>query len=178
MECKPSRQRRLGLHRKQTEPPTEIEVKFRAADVDSKRILACELLASGTPPKKQKLKAINFDTAADDLARKGISLRVRKAGRSGAVLCVKAPGMAGEAFARRESEVKVPDFEPRYEMLDDATAGEIKRHIGESRLEPRFETHVDRWKRTLPYGRSVLDVSLDRGEIMPVTCVYRLPRSK
>jgi triphosphatase len=109
------------------------------------------------------LRSVYFDTAACDLARSGLCLRVRNTGQ-GFIQTVKQRDGAG-GFIRGEWEVKVPDESIDIDALAKTPAGNVlegKLHV----LKPIFSTTVDRLARSCGIQGSLIEVSFDSGEIL------------
>lgn len=120
--------------------------------------------SSGFLPDHSKIAAqrsIYFDTADQRLAKAGLSLRIRRSGRT-RVQTVKADGAsAAGLFVRSEWERAVKDDIP---ILDDTTP--IPALLGKrtSALAPAFEVKIKRRTWTLSEGEAQIEMVLDRGE--------------
>lgn len=119
----------------------------------------------------KKLRAIYFDTAERDLAKRGMALRIRQVGRK-LIQTLKAPHLNGAVNGKlglqsfREFEAEVDDAEPSLTKIGDrALARELRREIW-PRLQPVFETQFDRTSWHIPFRGSEIEVSWDRGGII------------
>lgn len=123
------------------------------------------------------LRSTYFDTPGLDLARRGLTLRVRRAGGSW-IQTVKSrdSGTAG-LFERMEFECAVPDALPRLDRIPDpAVRAEIERELSGQPVEAVVETHVRRSHRVLRLEGSEIHCDIDIGEV--VTRRGRLPISE
>lgn len=145
----------------------ETEIKFRAEADDLTRLLASTYFTSSPQASDQQLRTRYFDTPADDLAREGIALRIRKAGRRGPVLGLKASLASGDSpFSRTEIEVRSPGLEPDLTLFDAETAAALDRIICQQPLHARFETAFRRRAVQLAWGDSHLEIACDEGHII------------
>ncbi len=148
--------------------PSEIEIKFRLEKATLEEVLTSPLLKATTLMAARKLTSVYFDTPGNDLCKNGMTLRVRKQGRSSAVLGLKliAPGQDGP-FSRGEIEIPfAKGGEPDLELFDPASRKRIKRHVGNNPLKAKFETRVLRRTASLRHGHSEIEVALDDGVII------------
>jgi inorganic triphosphatase YgiF len=138
----------------------EVELKLDLTEAAAEALQASDLLPDA--PDIRELLAVYFDTPEQDLARAGISLRIRSAGED-RIQTVKADG-AGSAglFARSEWEVPVDGNDP---ILDDSTP--VKALLGKrtQHIAPQFEVRVERRGWLLKEGKAEIEVVLDRGEV-------------
>lgn len=137
----------------------EIELKLVLAKADAKAVEASDLLPGD--PVIAKLEAIYFDTPGRDLAKAGLSLRIRRSGRR-RVQTIKASGAAASGlFVRPEWERDVADDRP---VLDDTTP--ILGLLGPNAtaIQPRFEIKVERRTWTVAEGGAEIVLVLDRGK--------------
>lgn len=108
-----------------------------------------------------RLQAVYFDTPAQDLARSGCSLRIRKEGRK-RIQTVKMTGGTGAGgFARREWERTVRGAKP---VLDENNP--VKALLGArvDELQPRFEIVTLRSLWMIESHGTAVEMSLDRAE--------------
>lgn len=139
----------------------EVELKLEISDDAAEALAAAPLFAG--EPKRQSLRAIYFDTPARQLQNAGFSLRIRQsAGKR--VQTIKATGAVNAGlFARPEWERAAEDDRP---VLDDTTP--LKALLGPDVLEvaPLFEVNVERLVRVLSWQGALIEVALDRGEVV------------
>lgn len=129
---------------------TEIEVKVRVASLPAARRKLIALGARRESPRALERNLL-FDSPAQELRRRGVLLRLRRAGRR-SVLTMKVPAPGDPAFkVRAETEVEVGDF---------AAAEEIMHGIG---LQPVFA--YEKYREVLRLGR--VRVMLDE---TPIGC--------
>jgi inorganic triphosphatase YgiF len=145
----------------------EFEIKF---STDSAGLLAAwnsQLLAGAATPSGQTLKSIYYDTAQGDLMRRGMTLRLRRAGRGAPVLTFKwsAPVTEGP-FSRGEIQARHPGADLDINLLGEPVAAELREAIGDRKLEPQFETKFKRRLRRLTIGGAQFDAAFDEGEIV------------
>lgn len=114
----------------------------------------------------KKLRAVYFDTAARDLAQRGMALRIRQVGRK-RIQTLKAPdGGAVGLQSSREFEAEVDGNQPNLSKLTDRTlARELRREIW-PRLRPVFETEINRTSWRVPFRGSEIELCWDRGDIV------------
>jgi len=119
----------------------------------------------------KKLRAIYFDTADRDLAKRGMALRIRQIGRK-RIQTLKAPHNGGASNGSlglqsfREFEAEIEGAEPNLTKIGDrALARELRRDIW-PRLQPVFQTEFERTSWRVPFHGSDIEVSWDRGGII------------
>lgn len=137
----------------------EIELKIALSQADAEAVEASELLSDD--PVIATLKAIYFDTPTRDLAKAGLSLRIRRSDRKH-VQTIKASGAAASGlFVRPEWERGVADDHP---VLDDTTPipGLLGKRVAD--IAPRFEINVERRTWTIHQDGAEIELALDRGE--------------
>lgn len=145
----------------------ELEIKFSTDSAGLTKAWHSELLASSKTPVSQTLNSIYYDTAQGDLKARGMTLRLRRAGRGAPMMAFKwnAPVAEGP-FARGEIEVCNPDNDPDIGLLGDHIARELRRTIGGRALEAQFETKLKRRVRHMSVGSAEVEVAFDEGEII------------
>lgn len=139
----------------------EIELKLELNRKDADLLEASGLLAGD--PKKQRQRSLYFDTDDRRLAKAGLTLRIRRSGRT-RIQTVKANGGASAGlFARPEWERRVADDVP---VIDDTTP--IRALVGElaARLAPAFEIRVERRTWAIRRRDAVIELVLDRGAVI------------
>ncbi len=148
----------------------ETELKLQLpptlADFDAHEVL--QRLSPGGHRRgiSRKLRAVYFDTAERDLAKRGMALRIRQSGRK-RIQTLKAPANGAVGLQTyRELEAEVDSAQPNLTKLGDRTlARELRREIW-PRLQPVFQTVFDRTSWLLPFRGSEIELSWDRGGIV------------
>ena len=142
----------------------EIELRFQVPEHQHARLR--RRVAQGAGPA-QVLQAVYFDTADGRLAAAGLSLRLRREGRRW-LQTVKGP--ADGAFGRIEHEVPVAGSgrsppRLRLDRHDGSPAAPLLREaLGDAAgLQPVFQTEVQRTRRLLRHGGTLVELSLDEG---------------
>lgn len=143
-----------------TKDPVEIELKFRVPPDAVEALLQHPLLQG--PEQSVHLRSVYFDTPDRELRRCGLGLRVRKSG-DGFIQTVKQDNdgtgvRRGEWETPAASEAIDPDAlarTPAGAVLDGRIAT----------LQPVFATTVDRRMRMRRQSGSLIEVSLDTGEV-------------
>jgi len=155
-------------------PNVEIELKFA---VPADRRAALEKALERAPVRIERMQAIYFDTADERLARRGVTLRLRKEGRRW-VQTVKA-ATAKDSFRRLEHNVSVTapsgGGPPALDLArhDAAPAGEVLREAldygsegdASAGLSMRFRTDVRRMTRTIRVAGARVEIALDTGTV-------------
>lgn len=152
------------------EDPVETELKLQLgseAEEALRRALSESPLREGEI-RKRSLVSIYHDTPAFALAGAGIALRLRKVGRGWVQTVKKRPRQESRGlFAATEIERPAPAGRLQ---LDDGEAKalmeEIRALAGEKAIAPVFETRVKRLTARLRTERGVVEVALDRGEVI------------
>lgn len=148
----------------------EIEVKFATDAAGLARVLAAPMLATAPAWRSEKLRSVYFDTAEGDLRRAGLTLRIRKSGRSAPVLGFKAKLAAAKgSFARSEVEVRSRGLRPDLALFDKGLAEDLARLIGKRPLQAQFETQITRRLLMVDWGRSRIEIACDDGAIVADT---------
>lgn len=145
----------------------EIEVKFRTNPAGLKRVLNSPIFAPPAVVHDQILRSNYFDTRQSDLRKQNIALRIRKRGRSGPILGVKAKRPVSEGpFSRVEIEVRSRSLQPDLRLFDPDTAAELSRLVEERPLELVFQTKVRRRAVLVKHGHSQIELACDDGSII------------
>tara|TARA_R110002110_G_scaffold156564_7_gene351694 strand:+ start:1361 stop:2917 length:1557 start_codon:yes stop_codon:yes gene_type:complete len=117
--------------------------------------------------RSRRLVTVYFDTPDHDLRRQGLSLRVRKVGRT-YMQCVKQThkGLGG-IMVRTEWEGPVPSQDPAISIIEEKKLRQLIRRAGVERLQSVFRTDVRRSSRTLKFDDgSTVSLDIDIGEIV------------
>jgi triphosphatase len=151
---------------------TEIELKL-AADTKALaalgRAAALERHARGRPTRRTLL-TVYYDTPDGGLRRRGLALRVRRAGRS-FVQTLKDERAGEGALSRRgEWEWPVSSLEPEPDAVTDPELRERLGALLDGGLQPVFTNRMQREQRLVEIvdgqGRAALiEVALDRGQL-------------
>jgi len=139
----------------------ELELKLAIAPEDARRLQQAGPL-SAQPASREHQESIYFDTPEHELRKAGLSLRVRRSGRS-VTQTVKSRSNSAGLFVRDEWEMPVKAMKPE---LDGAVAGPIGALSGTAgRLDPIARIKIDRtnWKIAGPCD--LVEISLDQGAI-------------
>lgn len=147
--------------------PTEVEIKFRADRPALAAVLAARQLQGAEVTPARELLSVYFDTAALDLKRHGLSLRVRRKGKAIPVLGVKwSEEAGGDLFARGEVETRSPAGEPDITLFETALHERLKAVVGDQPLAPVFKTHVKRRTALIRHGHSDIELAFDDGIVI------------
>ena len=141
----------------------EIELKFATTGEIPERAWA-QLAAP--PAETAQLNTVYFDTSDLALTRNGLALRVRRKGDAYSQ-SVKAGNEGALASVRVECEARLASPEPQIALIADKALREtIRELIGDSPLEPQFETDVARTTRHLHTDAGdEIEVAADSGAI-------------
>jgi inorganic triphosphatase YgiF len=145
---------------------TETELKFIAPS----RTLGTALRLSWVKdlmiekPRSRKLVSTYFDTADFALAKRKMSLRIRRTGKS-YVQTVKASRPKGQGIERDEWERNVPGNHLDLNGIEDKKLRKFLNAEGINALRPLFQTRIARTSVPLRAGPSILELAIDRGII-------------
>jgi triphosphatase len=141
---------------------TEFELKFTGAPADLAALPASRLFAALAPDGGawERLTSTYFDTAEGDLAKQGLSLRLREEGAD-YVQAVKAKG--ANCASRTEYEIAIEKAEDFPAPVGDERVDEIVESFL-SRLVPVAGTAVDRWAAVVSYKGAEIELAVDLGE--------------
>ena len=123
--------------------------------------------ASGKSAASQTLKTTYYDTAEGDLRRHGMTLRLRRVGRSAPRLAFKwGASPAQGPFASGEIDVRHPagDLDPS--VLGEFVASELRRTTEGRPLAPQFDVAVNRRQRRVTVGGLRAMATFEDGEIV------------
>lgn len=140
----------------------EIELKI-VLDGAAERGLRERVVARGAEGgRTQALRSVYYDTAAQDLRRAGIALRLRKVGRVWVQTVKARAALSGGLSTALEAEAPAPGGRLDLERIPDAgLRDEVVRAVGGAALAPLFETEM---KRTT-WRLGDVELALDVGEI-------------
>ena len=144
----------------------ETELKLALSPSVAKSVFSLPALKQKgvAKPKSQRLVATYYDTPEKDLARRGLSLRIRQENDK-RVQTVKATGDAGVANSRGEWEWPVERATPDLGLVKEAAVAKLLAGVSEDRLKPVVVTDVVRTKQDLKIGGDVIEAALDQGSI-------------
>lgn len=142
--------------------PTETELKLTLSDDAPRRLLESETLrnAAAGPPRRERIVTTYWDTLDRALARRGLSLRVRRQGGK-RLQTLKAQGDGGAAMERGEWEWPLDADEPDLELAAATPAADFAR----AALAPTLTTDVMRTARELRIADAVIEADIDEGEL-------------
>ncbi len=146
----------------------EIELRFAVAPDDLARLKnahALKAVGAGRSATR-RLSTIYYDTQKLGFAKAGLSLRVRKTGRS-YVQTVKNETTGALASERGEYESKLPSPKPNLDSIPDDSMRERLRAIAnDDPVEAVIETDIRRTTRSLKTKSGErIELALDKGEI-------------
>ena len=147
--------------------PKEIELTLRLEPGSIPRLLRAASLKPMLAGRKrtQRLQSTYYDTPDLRLHRHRMALRVRRVGDSFMQTLKTARGRNGSSITRGEWEKPVAGARPE---LSGSTDKHVRRVFDErvlERLEPVFETDIQRSVIPLAFGGAEIELSLDVGEI-------------
>ncbi|GEO36128.1 inorganic triphosphatase [Skermanella aerolata] len=149
----------------------EIELKLRIDPEHLARFRNASAFADSTKrATTQSLESIYYDTEDFVLRQRGVTLRVRKKGKSFIQTLKIANEHAGGVFSRGEWECEVAGALPDLSAIDDAEALEHLGVVSADDLKPIFASHIKRSVRLLngadgQPGDTAIEVAVDQGEI-------------
>ena len=117
-------------------------------------------------PRSERIVSTYFDTPSHELARRGLSLRIRAVGKL-RVQTLKSSGANGDAaMSRGEWEWPVKDDKPDIALASSAPAvSRLPADLGKQ-LQPIVVTDVMRTAHTLDFQGSTIEAVLDSGSIV------------
>jgi triphosphatase len=115
--------------------------------------------------KSQRLVTTYYETPGKDLARRGVTLRIRRANDK-RIQTVKSVGDSGVANSRGEWEWPVESATPDLRLLKDAPIANLFADVSEDQLEPVVVTDVVRTMQCLKVDGDVVKAALDLGSII------------
>lgn len=145
----------------------EIELKLEVQPEDAARLMRCEALTKRGVrfnPAREQISTY-YDTPRRALARKGIALRVRRAGAK-IVQTVKTDGDGGVVARRGEWEWPLATPEPDLALALESDLKPLVKRQKKGDLAPVFATHVKRRVALLTMEGATLELAMDEGEIV------------
>jgi inorganic triphosphatase YgiF len=128
----------------------ETELKLALSPSVAKSVFSVSALKrnGAAKPKSQRLVTTYYETREKDLARRGVSLRIRQENEK-RIQTVKSVGDSGVANSRGEWEWQVERATPDLGLLKEAPVAKLFADVSEDRLEPAVVTDVVRTTRNL-----------------------------
>lgn len=114
------------------------------------------------PPRISELTSVYFDTTDHRLHEAGVSLRVRRDG-DGFVQTIKWRRSSG-LFEREELEIEVPGEQPEAAVFSQTPVARLLE--GDDEVAEVCATRVRRATRLWRDGESLIEISLDEGEVV------------
>jgi inorganic triphosphatase YgiF len=145
----------------------ETELKLALAPSVAESVLTVPVLTRNRAgkPKSRRLVSTYYDTPEKDLARRGVTLRVRQADDE-RIQTLKSAGGSGVANSRGEWEWPVERSTPDLGLLKDAAIANLLADVSEDRLEPILVTDVVRTTQDLEVDGDLVEAALDLGSIV------------
>ena len=144
----------------------EIELKLEFNPADASRIKRHLYLDSKrTKRASEKLVSVYFDTPELGLDRAGLSLRVRRAGKTYMQTIKTANGQAAGLFDRTEWEHDIPGPLPDFAGAKGTPLEALLNGQATETVRPVFETRIKRTTYQISGRGFRIDVALDQGDI-------------
>ncbi|MXQ10263.1 CYTH and CHAD domain-containing protein [Microvirga makkahensis] len=146
--------------------PQEVELKLELEPDMLDQVLADPLFQteSHDSPVTQNLHSTYFDTPDQALRQAGISFRIRRNGDQNIQTIKASRPLDGIALSRSEWEHEIEGEDPDYTAAEE-TALKPFLKVRET-IQPVFRMTAQRKLRRLSYGSSIIEVAVDRGEIV------------
>ncbi len=148
---------------------TELKISLDAGQMARLRRHPALTALREVPRRTEKLLSIYCDTGDHRLARAGMTLRLRRIGRSW-VQTVKAGGQPAPTGFFAHQEVECPAPGGRLVLNDADPTGvyaAVRKAVGDAPLAPVFETRVERVTERLHLaGLGVIELALDKGWVV------------
>lgn len=153
----------------------EFELKFSTDAAGLRRVLALELFAGFQTSRARRYITTYFDTETGRLLQNSISLRLRQISHSRNVMTFKGP-IPGQSsgFERLETEIAIGNRGFDLNLFEPAIQDLIAHQTQGAALIPRYCTDFRRRTIEVPFGRSLLEVSLDAGAFIHGETTYPL----
>jgi triphosphatase len=145
----------------------ETELKLALAPSVAESVWSVPVLKQSRAgrPKSQRLVTTYCETPEKDLARRGLTLRVRR-DNDKRIQTVKSVGESGVADSRGEWEWPVESATPDLRLLKEAPIAKLLADVSEDRLEPIVVTDVVRTTQDLEVNGDLVEAALDLGSIV------------
>jgi inorganic triphosphatase YgiF len=148
--------------------PQEIEIRLTTSGADMSRLVQSPALKRFDigRPATARLTTLYYDTPDLAIAKSGLSLRVRKKGRS-YVQTVKGTNAGALVSNRAEWETRLPAAKPNLDAVADAGMRDRLIALTENAsVEPKIETAIRRTtRRVRTRGGDEIELAVDTGEI-------------
>lgn len=151
--------------------PRERELKLGVTPEDARRLLASPLLGRcrAGPVRSERLLGVYYDTADVRLRRRGLALRVRRAGRRIVQTLKTESRPEGVVKDRGEWEVALATPAPDLQAFADPRVLELAGLVLPDELAPVFETEVRRRSLMVRWpdgeGTALVEVAYDLGRV-------------
>jgi triphosphatase len=145
----------------------EIELKLGVAPAAIRKVAQLPWLRSAADgsTRREKLVSVYFDTPKLRLRKKGVALRVRHIGEK-RIQTVKVIQKGGRgAFGRDEWEQPIDGDTPDLSLAKDTALAPLITKRLRRKLQPVFETVVERTTLPVRAGGTSMEVAVDRGRI-------------
>ena len=146
----------------------EIEIKLAVPPERAGEVRRLELLRRLAEKRgsTRQLSTVYFDTPEQALAKRGIALRIRSAGRR-KLQTIKLPAEGpGGLQIQREVETPVAGDRPEFDRISDLRLRRLFTHGGIAEgLAPLFLTEFKRSAWPLRFNGSLIEFAFDQGEI-------------
>lgn len=154
-----------GIENARQSAPTETELKLLVPAGKLDQFLKSEVLTRVARNKGvvRRLEAMYYDTADCELYRAGLSLRVRRSGRT-FIQTVKRVS-SDNSLSRQEWEARVPAMTPQLDILPISEIGSPLDTMDAETLQPIFVTKVRRHILNLDLVDGQIEVAFDCGTI-------------
>ena len=145
----------------------ETELKLALTPSVAESVLSVPVLKQSRAgrPKSKRIVTTYYETPEKDLARRGLTLRVRR-DNDKRIQTVKSVGEAGVADSRGQWEWPVESATPDLRLLKDAPIADLLADVSEDRLEPVVVTDVVRTTQNLEVNGGLVEAALDLGSIV------------
>jgi inorganic triphosphatase YgiF len=145
----------------------ETELKLALSPSIAESVLALPVLTRNRAGKAKSRRVVTtyFETPENDLARRGLTLRVRRADDK-RIQTVKSVGDSAVAKSRGEWEWPVKRAKPDLGLLKEAPIAHLLAEVSEDRLTPAVVTDVVRTTQNLQLEGDVVEAALDVGSVV------------
>jgi triphosphatase len=143
---------------------TEFEVKLEVEPATLRRLNRLRLIKTlKQSPKQASQTTVYFDTANHRLRKKGLTLRVRRAGGRH-VQTIKASGNSA-SIERNEWENEISGPAPDFAIIKGTPVEDLLTKKIRRKLKPAFETRIRRTTYPLLNKETAIELTIDRGKI-------------
>jgi triphosphatase len=145
----------------------ETELKLALSPSVAESVLSVPALTRNRAgrPKARRLVTTYYETPEKDLARRGVTLRIRQADDE-RIQTLKSVGGSGVVNSRGEWEWPVKGATPDLELVKKAPISDLLADVSEDRLEPVVVTDVVRTTQALEVDGDIVEAALDQGSIV------------